>query len=155
MGCKNPVVFSLLRPPITLGKSALAENTGNPDVGQGVDGGATGITQPSAGDDNCPLALINENLFGTLLSFAEISVDPDIPNLVDAAVINSDTSTIGSTTLEDGYGLPRSEIVPAFLGQCVQKYGRATGYRIGVVTSINYTSVITYEPGDALFIDQI
>lgn len=131
------------------------ENAGIPDFGQGVDGGATGITQPSAGDDNCPLTLIKENLIGTLRAFVEISTDLDVPNLVDAAVIVSDANVIGATTLPDGYGVPRSTNVDAFLGQRVQKYGRTTGYRDGVVSSINATALITYEPGDAAFIDQI
>jgi hypothetical protein len=37
----------------------------------------------------------------------------------------------------------------------VQKYGRTTGYRTGIVTEIDAVSPVGYDAGPALFVDQI
>jgi hypothetical protein len=138
--------------------------------GEGVIG-ATMIVQPSQGDqfirdpelepeDACAV-LVDENVIGPLWDFCPIVCDFDpatgigTPNLIDAAIIISESTIIGATTLPDGYGLPTSNTVQAFLGQRVQKYGRTTGYRTGIVTEIDAVSPVGYDAGPALFVDQI
>ena len=116
----------------------------------------TTITQPSAGDDNCPLALVNENALGTVAGFVTLTFDEEDPNLVDAAAIFTEPTLTGVSTLPDGYGTPRSTTVKAFLGQRVQKYGRTTGYRVGVVTGIDMAvGPVGYDAGDAYFVETI
>lgn len=117
---------------------------------------STEITQPSSGDDNCPPAVLPENVLGKLASFATLTFDEADPNLIDAAVIFTEATLTGVSTLPDGYGVPRSTTVDAYLGQRVQKYGRTTGYRVGVVTGIEVAvGPVGYDGGDAYFIEQI
>lgn len=116
----------------------------------------TEITQPSSGDDNCPLAAPPENVLGRLGDFYELVFDDaENPNLIDAAVIYTKPTLTGVTTLADGYGAPRSTPVDAFLGQRVQKYGRTTGFRLGVVTGLLDVLAIGYTNGTAYFTDSI
>jgi len=124
--------------------------------------GKTKIVQPSPLDesnytlDECPGPLISTNVLGLVVGFAELTFDEANPNLIDAAVISTDVSLTGVSTLPDGYGVPRSTTVDAFLGQRVQKYGRTTGYRIGVVTGIELDiGPVGYEAGDAYFTETI
>jgi hypothetical protein len=117
---------------------------------------ATTITQPSSGDDNCPLVMLNENALGTVAGFVTLTFDEADPNLVDAAAIFTEPTLTGVSTLPDGYGTPRSTTVDAYLGQRVQKYGRTTGYRVGVVTGIDMVvGPVGYDAGDAYFVETI
>lgn len=94
-------------------------------------------------------------MLGTLLDYAELTFDEDNPNLIDAAVITTLPNLTGVSTLPDGYGTPRSTTVDPFLGQRVQKYGRTTGYRIGVVTGIDMVVPVGYDGGTAWFLETI
>jgi hypothetical protein len=117
---------------------------------------ATAITQPSSGDDNCPLLQLDENVLGTVAGFVTLTFDEAEPNLVDAAAIFTEPTLTGVSTLPDGYGTPRSTTVDAYLGQRVQKYGRTTGYRVGVVTGIDMAvGPVGYDAGDAYFVETI
>jgi hypothetical protein len=51
--------------------------------------------------------------------------------------------------------VPTVDVVPAFLGQKVQKYGRTTGYTRGIVTALNVAFPIAYAGGTANFVGQI
>lgn len=122
------------------------------------------ITQPSASDElpinillfGCPtLPIIEQNIIGQTEQVAPIVFDGVTPNLVDAAIAFTTRSLVGTTTLADGYGTPRSNTVAPFLGQRVQKYGRTTGFRRGRVIGINATPTIGYNEGPAFFIRQI
>jgi len=62
---------------------------------------------------------------------------------------------VNTSTLKDGYGVPHTQTVEAFLGQRVQKYGRTTGYRRGTVTEINATIFVGYDAGPTRFVKQI
>lgn len=136
--------------------------------GEGIIG-QTQIVAPSQGDqfikdpeleaDEACEVLVTENVIGPLFDFAPIEFDFDgvtgTPNLIDAAIIVSRSTIIGATTLPDGYGLPTSNTVDPFLGQRVQKYGRTTGYRTGIVTDIDAQAPVGYDAGVALFVNQI
>lgn len=105
-------------------------------------------------DLTCDDVFAQENVIGDLYQFVPIVFADDGANLVDAAVIKSTAAYIGNTTLGDGYGTPTGTVVPAFLGQRVQKYGRTTGYKDGIVTALNKTIIVGYDAGDAQFINQ-
>jgi hypothetical protein len=122
------------------------------------------ITQPSASDElpinillfGCPtFPIIEQNIIGQTEQVAPIVFDGTTPNLVDAAIAFSGPNYIGTSTLSDGYGTPRSTTVAPSLGQKVQKYGRTTGYRTGRVIGVNATQTIGYDQGSAFFIRQI
>jgi hypothetical protein len=95
---------------------------------------------------------------GTLSDFEPLkfcsATCPD--NVIDAAIALSLVASLGNATPHDGYGLPRSGTVPAYLGQPLKKYGRTTGQTIGQVYAINVTVNVGYgTPGTARFVGQV
>jgi hypothetical protein len=107
------------------------------------------IFQPGALDNFCEIPVDNE--VGSLLTFVPIIFDVTVVNICDAAMMLTNESLLNTSTLSDGYGTPKTETVTAFLGQRVQKYGRTTGYRRGIVTAVNAFVVVGYDAGPALF----
>jgi hypothetical protein len=76
-------------------------------------------------------------------------------NEVDAAIASTTIDTVGTAT-PAGYS-PSSTTVPATeaLGLLVQKYGRTTGLTKGTVTGVNATVNISYDVGQARFVNQV
>ncbi|MFN0056402.1 MAG: hypothetical protein ACKV0T_30010 [Planctomycetales bacterium] len=112
------------------------------------------IVQPSPGDQNCNVDATLD-FIGNLYAFKPIVFTATANNVIDAAVMRTTTNLVNTGTLPDGYGVPRTETVQAYLGQPVQKYGRTTGYTQGVVSGLNATIVVGYSGGVARFIKQI
>ncbi len=110
------------------------------------------VVQPGRYDSNC--AVIPANMIGTLYDFVPLKFDGS-DNMIDAAIALSSTSDLGMSTPSNGYGLPKSAIVSAFVGQKVQKYGRTTSLTKGQVTAINAVVNVGYSSGTARFVDQI
>jgi hypothetical protein len=92
---------------------------------------------------------------GTLADFAKIVLDDKTPNVVDGAIVNVTTGTLGTGTPADGYGRPSSTTVPATLNMAVQKYGRTTGLTTGVVVGVSVTVRVQYTDGIARFENQV
>jgi len=111
------------------------------------------IYQPGQGDNLCRASA--DDVIGHLHKFIPIEFSASANNLVDAAIMSTKADLVNTSTLKDGYGVPHSKTVAAFLGQKVQKYGRTTGYRRGTVVGINATWVIGYDAGPARFVKQI
>jgi hypothetical protein len=112
----------------------------------------SGILQPGRYDTtNCVSDL--SNVIGTLADYEPISFSAD--NTIDAAIALSSTSDLGNSTPSNGYGMPKSTIVSAFVGQSVQKYGRTTSLTKGTITGINATVNVGYSSGTARFVDQV
>lgn len=98
---------------------------------------------------------------GTLSDFVTINFSGET-NIMDAAIALSSTSELGTSTPDDGYGIPSSTVVEASVGQQVQKYGRTTGWTHGEVAEINVTVDVCYKTQGpfrcvklARFVDQI
>jgi len=110
----------------------------------------------------------------TLSDFQAIDFSTNGSNYIDAAIAQSTTAELGnSTPLDDGYGLPDSQIfgdanddgwfddVTALLGLNVQKYGRTTALTTGQITGINGSVEVCYEVlwiiciKSAIFVDQL
>ena len=119
--------------------------------------GVDQIVQPGESDgeaaERCVFGIKN-NVIGTLAAFVPIKFGGVQTNTVDGAIISTSANLVNTSTLKDGYGVPTSKTVAAFLTQRVQKYGRATGYTSGTVTTVNMTVNIPYNPGTAKFINQ-
>jgi hypothetical protein len=111
------------------------------------------VLQPGLFDTNC--AFSGSNVIGTLTVFQPIVFQSTATNTIDAAVALSSTADLGNATPSNGYGMPDSATVTAFVGQAVQKYGRTTGLTKGRVTGINATILVGYGSGTARFVDQI
>ena len=120
------------------------------------------ILQPGRYDSNCNLQL--QDQIASLSAFQPInfncscfifcSCDSTLDNTIDAAIAVTDTNNLGNSTPSDGYGTPKSQAVPAVLGQKVQKYGRTTLLTQGEVTGINATVIVAYDSGYARFVHQ-
>lgn len=98
---------------------------------------------------------------GTLHDFEPLKFDGSA-NYMDAAIALSSTGSLDNETLPDGYGVPGSTVVNAFIGQAVQKYGRTTGLTTGSVSDINVNVNVCYRSNpvgrctkSAMFVDQI
>ena len=108
---------------------------------------------------------IDTSEIGMLSAFVPIEFSRNASNKVDAAVASIDfmdfdgdeTSklAVGNATPSDGYGTPKSNTVPAAVGQTVQKYGRTTALTDGVVTAIDASVIVRYDAGQARFDGQI
>ncbi|HLJ11129.1 MAG TPA: hypothetical protein VKU82_08070 [Planctomycetaceae bacterium] len=109
---------------------------------------------PSPLDDNCFTGLASD-IIGTLAAFVPIDFSSSGTNQVDTAIIRTSAQFVNTSTLVDGYGVPKSALVAAFLGQTVQKYGRTSGYTQGIVTGLNVLATVGYQAGAANFTNQI
>ena len=100
---------------------------------------------------------IDAALIGRLAEFTPVVISRNASNTVDAAIASTTTSEVGTATPADGYGTPSSKTVPATLalGLPVQKYGRTTGLTTGSVTGVNATVLISYDTGQARFVQQL
>lgn len=81
---------------------------------------------------------------GELYDFEPIKFDGS-DNIMDAAIAISSIDLLGNATLPDGYGVPGSVPVDAYVGQPVQKYGRTTGLTQGAVSEINVIVNVCYD----------
>jgi hypothetical protein len=113
---------------------------------------ASVVLQPGRYDTNC-IADPDDSI-GVLYDFIPMNFD-GLNNTVDAAIALSSVDDLGTSTPSNGYGLPKSAIVSAFVGQKVQKYGRTTSLTKGQVTTINATVNVGYGSGTARFVNQI
>jgi hypothetical protein len=95
------------------------------------------------------------DIIGTLYDYEPITFSTTANNLMDAALIVTDTSMVGTATLPEGYGLPRVTPIDAVPNMDVQKFGRTTGQTEGRVDAINATVNVGYDSGTARFIEQI
>lgn len=78
---------------------------------------------------------------------------PDLCNLVDAAVGDADSSELFDLTVAE-IGPAVYDIGDAAIGLQVEKTGQTTGHTVGVVTDVDYNTVVTgYPEGDAVFCD--
>ncbi len=98
---------------------------------------------------------------GILDSFVPIDFSGGA-NIVDAAIALSSRAMLdNSTPADDGYGIPSSTTVAAYVGQQVKKYGRTTQLTHAEVTEVNVTANVCYEVAviictkSALFTGQI
>ena len=111
------------------------------------------VLQPGRYDTQCTYD--PANVIGTLSAFEPIVFSTSDSNTIDAAIAVSSPVKLGNATPSNGYGLPKSGILPAFVGQKVQKYGRTSQLTRGQVTGINATVNVGYSSGTARFINQI
>ncbi len=111
------------------------------------------VLQPGRFDSNCAIDPID--FIGQLFDYEPIVFLTSASNEIDASVALSSEADLGNATPSDGYGLPKSAIVSAAVGQAVQKYGRTTQLTKGTVTGINATVFVGYSSGTARFVDQI
>jgi len=98
---------------------------------------------------------IDRAVIGTLWNYVPIEFSRKANNTVDAAMALTSTTEVSTGTPLDGYGVPSSSPVEAFLGQRVQKYGRTTGLTQGQVTGLNATVMIRYDKGLTRFVNQV
>ena len=96
---------------------------------------------------------IDAAVIGTLSDSVPIVFSTEASNQVDAAIALTSVEMVGTAT-PAGY-TPSSTTVQASIGQAVQKYGRTTKLTKGTVTGVNATVIISYDTGQARFVNQI
>jgi hypothetical protein len=111
------------------------------------------VLQPGRYDTNC--AINPNNIIGNLSSFISMDFSSSASNTVDAAIASTTAAMLGNTTPSNGYGMPKTATVTAWVGQPVQKYGRTTSLTKGQVTGVNAVVQVGYSSGTARFINQI
>lgn len=99
---------------------------------------------------------IDAAVIGTLWSYKAIVMSRTASNTVDAAIALLQAAPTG-TAVPAGCGsyVPATTSVSAALSQPVKKCGRTTGLTTGSVSGINATVIISYDTGQARFINQI
>jgi hypothetical protein len=98
---------------------------------------------------------IETALIGRLWSYVPIAISRKASNTVDAALALVSADDVATATPSDGYGTPSITTVAATLETLVQKYGRTTGLTTGTITGVNATVLITYDKGQARFVQQV
>ncbi len=111
------------------------------------------ILQPGLVETSC--VVDQQNAMALLKAYQPIRFGLISTNTIDAAVAITTTAYLGTGTPSDGYGVPKSQIAAAAVGQAVQKYGRTTALTHGAVTGINASIFVGYTSGTALFVNQI
>jgi len=113
-----------------------------------------GIPQPGRLDGGvCPADII-----GRLTQFIPISFAPGASNIVDAAIARTSPNLVDRRILRPG-GIRQPLVAPIVapaLNITVQKSGRTTQFRRGIIDAINVTVNVSYAPlgGVAQFINQ-
>lgn len=109
------------------------------------------VLQPGRYDGGVPGA----DHLGNLSASADIVFSETANNTVDAAIAETTTGLLGTSTPADGYGTPTSSTTDAEPGMAVQKYGRTTSLTRGTITGVNSTITVGYTHGTARFVGQI
>ena len=130
-------------------KYALSNNHVFADEGTAVLG--DDILQPGPYDGGVAPA----DVIGTLYDFEPIVFSTSASNIMDAALIATDASQVGTATLGDGYGQPRVSPIDAVPNMTVMKSGRTTGFTSGNVDSVDAIVNVGYTSGTARFVGQI
>jgi len=113
-----------------------------------------GIPQPGRLDGGvCP-----QDIIARLTQFVPINFAPAANNLVDAAIARTSPPLVDRRILRPGGALQpiAPGLLPPALNMTVQKSGRTTQFRRGVVDVINLTVNVSYAPlgGVARFVQQ-
>jgi hypothetical protein len=127
------------------------------DAGHAVSVEDSRILQPGRTDDGCFLGFNpSNNVIGNLTAASPISFNGGT-NTVDAAIAETTTSAVDTSTPPNGYGSPAASTLspPAALGRGAQKYGRTTQLTKGTVSAINVTIQVRYDDGVATFTNQV
>jgi len=96
---------------------------------------------------------------GTLADYRPIlfcNPYPSCPNnTIDAAIALSSEADLGTSTIHNCYGTPKTVTVSPQLRAKVKKCGRTTGLTTGRISGINATVNVGYDSGIARFVNQI
>ena len=156
-----PIGISTGHPDVTAGTIACRVSSGchtyalsNAHVFADTNAGDIGdeILQPGPVDGGTHPA----DVIGTLYDYVPIVMSPDAENEVDAAIILTNASLVGTATRTNGYGTPRSETVLPKFNMSVKKYGRTTSQTVAPIKVVNTSVTVGYgSSGTARFIGQM
>jgi hypothetical protein len=90
-----------------------------------------------------------DDVIGTLYDSVPIDMSTSANNRVDAAIIATDASRVGTATRTPGYGSPRSATAVAKMNMNVKKYGRTTWETYAPIKILNLTVEVGYSGGAA------
>jgi hypothetical protein len=99
---------------------------------------------------------IDAAAIGNLWSYVPIIISRKASNTVDAAVAKLTTAPTGTAVPPAcGSYVPATTTVIATNGMPVKKCGRTTGLTTGSVSGVNATVIISYDAGQARFVNQV
>lgn len=118
------------------------------------------VIQPGLADSSCNTT--GTTSIGTLHAYVPMDFDGG-DNLVDAAIVSTSSTLVGTATPADGYGEPSTLALTCDDDACgnllntpVQKRGRTTHLTTGFITGVNATMTVNYGKGKkARFVDQL
>ena len=153
-GNKNECASGTIGARVTKGTNVYALSNNHVYARENAASLGEEVLQPGRYDTGC--VYDSSNHLGNLAAFASIVFSDTASNTIDAAIASSSTSLLGNATPANGYGLPKTTLASAVVGQAVQKYGRTTSLTKGTVVGVNATVNINYgAAGVARFVDQI
>ncbi len=106
---------------------------------QGTTGDA--VNQPGRLDNACQAPA--GDFVGALSGFKRLKLDKG-KNKVDAAIASVEPGTVDESGAIVGIGVPGNETVSPQVGMFVQKAGRTTGVRSGVIDLVNLSIFVSY-----------
>lgn len=95
------------------------------------------------------------DVIGQLYDYEPIIFSTSAYNTIDAAIVDIEFGSVGTATLPDGYGQPRTNPIDAVPGMNVMKSGRTTGFTRASVDAISAVVSVGYDTGTARFVNQI
>lgn len=113
------------------------------------------VSQPGRLDTECRVD--GEDHVGTLSGFKKLKFGKG-RNRVDAAIAATDPGTVDPTGAMVGIGVPGNATVKPQVGMFVQKAGRTTGVRKGVIDLVNWSVIVEYTTecsGDAEILEAL
>jgi hypothetical protein len=84
-----------------------------------------------------------------------LGTSSDVANRVDAAIFDVPFSQVGTATRSGGYGEPKVATIDPALNLNVMKYGRSSAMTYGFIDTINATVIVSYDNGEARFVNQV
>ncbi len=99
------------------------------------------VNQPGTLDNGCDAP--ETDFVATLSGFKKIKLDKG-KNKVDAAIAAVDPGSVDTSGAIVGIGVPGDETVKPTVGMFVQKAGRTTGLRRGIVDTVNMSVFVEY-----------
>ena len=99
------------------------------------------VNQPGRLDTQCRAP--EEDFVGALSGFKRLKLDKG-KNKVDAAIASVEPGTVDESGAMVGIGVPGNHTVEPQVGMFVQKAGRTTGLRTGVIDLVNLSVFVAY-----------
>ena len=151
-GSSNPYALSNAHVYALEGSKPSGAVTSGANGDRALEPGRVDMTAQACGSQT----EIDAAAIGNLWSYVPITISRKASNTIDAAIAKLTTAPTGTAVpAACGSYVPATTTVLAANGMFVKKCGRTTGLTTGSVTGVNATVIISYDAGQARFVNQI